>query len=43
MKLPENSKFRWNYVVLAFALPMTMMLLLQSMHRSVDDPCSHQR
>ena len=29
MKLPENSKFRWNYVALAFALPMTMMLVLQ--------------
>jgi len=29
MKLPENSKFRWNYLALAFALPMTMMLVLQ--------------
>ena len=29
MKLPENQKFRWNYTALAFALPMTMMLVLQ--------------
>ena len=29
MKLPENSKFRWNYPALAFALPMVMMLVLQ--------------
>ena len=29
MKLPENKKFRWNYLALAFALPMTMMLVLQ--------------
>ena len=28
MKLPENNKFRWNYPALAFALPMSMMLVL---------------
>ena len=28
MKLPENSKFRWNYPALAFALPMSMILVL---------------
>ena len=28
MKLPENGKFRWNYPALAFALPMTIMLVL---------------
>ena len=28
MKLPEHGKFRWNYVALAFGLPMAMMLVL---------------
>ena len=29
MKLPQiNSKFKWNYVALAFALPMTIFLIL---------------
>ena len=28
MKLPDNKKFRWNYVGLAFALPTTLMLVM---------------
>ena len=28
MRLPDNKKFRWNYVGLAFALPTTLMLVV---------------
>lgn len=28
MKLPENKKFKWNYLGIAFAIPTTLMLVL---------------